>query len=190
MNRHLLRNTKRLGLACMVASLVVAACSTPAEPSAQPSEDSTTPTFTLTSSSFAAGGAMPVDQSCDGRDVSPALHWEGAPAGTRSLALVVDDPDAQGFVHWVAYDIDGGESGDLPAGVDPAGPPAQGVNDFGGTGYGGPCPPSGTHHYRFTLYALSAPLGLTGVPSASDVQSAVGNVLLGQTTLIGTYTRP
>lgn len=145
--------------------------------------------FVLTSPSFSDGGAIPAKHSCDGQGLSPALHWDGAPAGTAALALILDDPDARGFIHWVAYNIGGATSGDLAAGLDPAGPPPQGRNDFGRTGYGGPCPPSGTHHYRFTLFALSAPLKLSGTPSAADVRTAVPGVLLGRTTLTGTYTR-
>jgi Raf kinase inhibitor-like YbhB/YbcL family protein len=173
----------------LLAAALPVACSAATAGPTDRSGETTMPGFALTSSSFVEGGPIPVDQSCDGQDRSPALHWAGAPEGTRYLALVVDDPDAQGFVHWVAYDIPGGATGDLAAGVDPAGPPPQGVNDFGGTGYGGPCPPSGTHRYQFTLYALSAPLGLTGAPSAADVRMAVKGALLGQTTLTGTYTR-
>jgi len=172
----------------MTAAGLVAGCASSADATDQP-EETDMPGFVLTSPSFSQGGAIPVDQSCDGRDVSPAFHWEGAPVSARSFALVVDDPDARGFIHWVAYDIAGGTSGDLPAGVGPSGPPSQGRNDFGRIGYGGPCPPSGTHHYRFTLYALSAPLGLTGSPSAADVRAAASRVLLGQTTLTATYTR-
>jgi Raf kinase inhibitor-like YbhB/YbcL family protein len=145
--------------------------------------------FVLTSPSFDEGGAIPVRHSCDGADVSPALDWEGAPSGTVSLALIVDDPDARGFTHWVVYDIPGGSSGSLREGLQANDVPPQGRNDFGRTGYGGPCPPGGTHHYRFTLWALSSRLGLKGAPSAADVRAAVALRTLGQTILIGTYTR-
>jgi hypothetical protein len=145
--------------------------------------------FVLTSASFDEGGAIPIRHSCDGPDVSPALDWEDAPRGTASLALIVDDLDARGFTHWVMYDIPGGSSGSLREGLAPNDFPPQGRNDFGRTGYGGPCPPSGTHHYRFTLWALSSRLPLTGAPSAADVRAAVASKSLGQTTLTGTYTR-
>lgn len=145
--------------------------------------------FALTSPSFAEGGAIPIKHSCDGESVSPALAWEAPPTGTAAFALVVDDPDANGFVHWVAYNIVGA-GGKLPEAVSPSGPPPQGRNGVGRTGYFGPCPPNGLHHYRFTLYALSQPLALTGAPTADQVRSAVAaGVLLGQTTLTGTYTR-
>jgi Raf kinase inhibitor-like YbhB/YbcL family protein len=146
--------------------------------------------FVLISPSFAEGGAIPIKHSCDGQDLSPALSWDGAPKGTAMFALIVDDTDAGGFIHWVAYNIAGGPGGGLAEGVPAAGPPQQGRNGFGRTGYGGPCPPSGTHSYRFTLYALSQPLPLHGTPGAGDVRSAMATgVLLGQTTLVGTYTR-
>jgi hypothetical protein len=144
--------------------------------------------FVLTSPSFEAGGAIPVRHSCDDTDVSPALAWQGAPHGTVSFALIVDDPDARGFIHWAVYDIPGGSGGSLPEGVTPTAPP-QGRNDFGRAGYGGPCPPAGTHHYRFTLWALSSRLNLSGTPSAAQVRTALTTRILAQTTLIGTYTR-
>ncbi len=146
--------------------------------------------FVLTSPSFAEGGAIPVKHACDGSDLSPALNWEGAPTGTAVFALIVDDPDARGFIHWLAYNIAGGPGGGLAEGIPEAGPPLQGRNDFGRTGYGGPCPPNGTHRYRFTLYALSQPVALHGNPSAADLRAAMTTgVLLGQTTLTGVYTR-
>lgn len=145
--------------------------------------------FELKSPSFVEGGSIPIKNTCDGQDVSPALVWEGAPATTAALALIVDDPDARGFVHWVVYNIAGGPSGGLPEGAGAAAAPPQGRNDFGRTGWGGPCPPGGTHHYRFTLYALSATLPLSGNPSAAEVRGAIARLLLGHTTLGGTYTR-
>ena len=143
----------------------------------------------LTSPSFDEGSAIPVRHSCDGGDVSPALDWEGAPQGTVSFALILDDPDARGFIHWVVYNIPGGSTGSLREGMHPNDSPLQGRNDFGKTGYGGPCPPSGTHHYRFTLWALSSRLNLTNTPSAAEVRTALTIRILAQTTLIGTYTR-
>lgn len=145
--------------------------------------------FTLTSPSFSEGGQIPARHSCDGEDLSPALAWQGAPQGTVSFALIVDDPDARGFIHWVVFDIRGGPAGSLPEDVRPADPPTQGRNDFGQKGYGGPCPPSGTHRYRFTLWALSGRLNLSGTPSAAEVRTAATNLILGQTTLTSTYTR-
>ncbi len=145
--------------------------------------------FVLSSPSVAEGGTIPVRQSCDGADLSPALTWQGAPQGTVSFALIVDDLDAHGFIHWVAFDIPGGPGGSLPEGVKPTDGPPQGRNDFGQSGYGGPCPPSGTHRYRFTLLALSSRIGLPGTPSAAQVRTALTTKILGQTTLTATYTR-
>jgi Raf kinase inhibitor-like YbhB/YbcL family protein len=106
--------------------------------------------------------------------------------------LLVDDPDARDFVHWIVLDVPGADSG-LPKGIDPrAASPHQGTNDFGKPGWGGPCPPSGTHRYRFTLTALAAPLGLGGHPGGDTVRAALNaghaNVL-GTASLEGTYRR-
>jgi Raf kinase inhibitor-like YbhB/YbcL family protein len=145
--------------------------------------------FALTSPSFVKDDAIPARHSCDGEDISPALAWQGAPAQTASFALVVDDPDARGFVHWVVFDIPGGTAGYLPEGLRASDNPPQGRNDFGTYGWGGPCPPRGRHEYRFTLYSLSRSIGLTGRPTAADVRRAVSRLLLAETTLTATYTR-
>ena len=146
--------------------------------------------FSLTSTAFADGGSIPRKFSCDGEDVSPALSWEDAPDDTGAFALIVDDPDARGWVHWVVFDMTGSQSGGLAEAISasPDAPP-QGRNDFGKIGWGGPCPPSGTHRYRFTLLALDGPLGLTGTPSADDVRGAAEGHTLDEATLTATYTR-
>jgi len=149
------------------------------------------PDFILTSTAFEPGGSIPTRFTCDGENVSPDLVWSGAPADTGSFVLLVDDPDANGFVHWIAYDLTGSESGGLPAGVSssPDAPP-QGTNGAGTVGWTGPCPPSGEHRYRFTLSALTAPLGLTGAPDAKALRDALaGATVLGSTTLEGRYRR-
>jgi Raf kinase inhibitor-like YbhB/YbcL family protein len=146
--------------------------------------------FTLTSTAFKDGGAIPRNFTCDGDNVSPDLDWSGAPDGTVSLALIVDDPDANGFAHWLVYNMTGSATGGLPEAVS-ATPdaPTQGINDFGKLGYGGPCPPSGEHHYRFTLYALDAVLPLPAAPRAADLRRALEGHILDQTTLTATYRR-
>jgi Raf kinase inhibitor-like YbhB/YbcL family protein len=146
--------------------------------------------FTLTSTAFREGGAIPRKFSCDGADVSPTLDWAGAPDGAKALALIVDDPDARGFVHWVVFDMTASRTGGLAEGISasPDAPP-QGRNDFGKVGWGGPCPPSGTHHYRFTLLALDRLLDLTGAARAADVRRAADGHVLGQAVLHGTYKR-
>jgi Raf kinase inhibitor-like YbhB/YbcL family protein len=146
--------------------------------------------FELTSPAFHAGAAIPRKFTCDGQDVSPPLAWSGAPDGTAALALVVDDPDARGFVHWVALDLDGATSGKLAEGASTAsGAPHQGRNDFRRTGWGGPCPPSGTHRYRFTLYALDAATGLDGHPTSDELKAAIKGHVLNTTELLAKYTR-
>jgi Raf kinase inhibitor-like YbhB/YbcL family protein len=146
--------------------------------------------FTLTSTAFQDGGSIPRKFSCDGENVSPALAWEGAPDDTGALALIVDDPDAGGFVHWVVFDMTGTQSGGLAEAVSasPDAPP-QGRNGFGKIGWGGPCPPSGTHHYQFTLLALDELLGLNGTPRAEEVRQAAGGHTIAQAQLTGTYRR-
>ena len=146
--------------------------------------------FTFTSPVFEAGAAIPREYSCQGVDVSPPLAWTGVPAGAAALVLVVADPDAGNFTHWLVLDVPAADGG-LPKGVSPAAnPPQQGRNDFGHVGWGGPCPPSGIHHYRFTLYALASPLGLDGNPRASVVRSALDKAsILGKVVLTGTYRR-
>ena len=116
-------------------------------------------TFRLSSTAFQEGGEIPTRFTCDDEDVSPDLTWEGAPPDTGALALVVDDPDARGWVHWVVFDMTGTASGGLAEGIatSPDAPP-QGTNDFGRLGWGGPCPPSGEHRYAFRLLALDGPL--------------------------------
>ena len=158
------------------------------------SEPTTTPTsagpFTLTSTAFLAGGAIPRQYTCDGQDTSPPLEWTGAPDRLMTLVLVVTDPDASDFVHWVVFNVEAGPNGGFPTGFSaaPDGPP-QGRNSFGKVGYGGPCPPSGTHHYVFRLLAVDTALPLTGAPKASDVLAAAKGHILGETRLTATYRR-
>ena len=143
----------------------------------------------IMSTAFADGGAIPRRFTCDGVDVSPPLAWSGAPPGTAAYALVVTDPDARGFVHWVASDLPGSAAG-LPEGA--TGSAAAGIegrNSFGRAGWSGPCPPGGTHHYRFELLALSGALGLGPRASGSDVLAAASGRTLARATLTGTYRR-
>lgn len=120
------------------------------------------PAIRVHSPAFASGGRIPVRYTCRGSGVPPPLAWTGLPAGTASVALVVDDPDAPGgtYTHWVVFNLPPTASGlagaRLPAGA------AQARNSSGQAGYIGPCPPSGTHHYRFTVYAERSRLALPG----------------------------
>jgi Raf kinase inhibitor-like YbhB/YbcL family protein len=149
--------------------------------------------LSLTSSAFADGAEIPQRFTCEGENVSPPLAWTGAPPGTRSLALIVDDPDApdpaapqRTFVHWVLVDLPPSETG-LPEGmrIPPHGARA-GLNDWKKPAWGGPCPPIGRHRYFFKLYALDAALGLDR-PSKQDVEEAMADHVLAQATLMGTY---
>jgi Raf kinase inhibitor-like YbhB/YbcL family protein len=148
----------------------------------------TTPPFDLTSTAFADGAPIPSEYSCRGADLSPELAWTGVPAGARALVLVVVDPDGHDWVHWTVLDLPPGATS-LPRGVSPtATSPQQGTNDFARVGYGGPCPPSGTHRYRFTLYAVATPLGLAGHPRGTAVLETLKSAkVLGQATLSGTF---
>ena len=146
-------------------------------------------TIQLTSSAFKEGGDIPRRHTCDGEDLSPSLSWTGIPAGTHSLALIVDDPDAPrgDWVHWVLVDLPSDLEG-LPEGVSGAG--TDGKNDFGRLGYGGPCPPRGTNHrYYFKLYALDQTLGLKPGATKVDVEIAMAGHILVQGQLMGRYGR-
>jgi Raf kinase inhibitor-like YbhB/YbcL family protein len=151
-------------------------------------------TFELSSDAFEPGGEIPAQFSCDGEDLSPDLTWEGEPPGTASLALIMDDPDAPAgiWVHWVLYNIPP-ETHQLEEAF-PTQPTlgdgtTNGLNSWGRSGYGGPCPPSGTHRYFFRLYALDVPLALgPGEDKESMLQAAQGHIL-GQAEVMGTYTR-
>ena len=152
--------------------------------------------FELTSSDFAAGGAIPRALTCEGTDRSPALAWSGAPGGTKSLALIVDDPDAPDpaaprmtWVHWVLYDIPPSASA-LPAGVQASALPAgtrEGSNDYKQTGYRGPCPPVGRHRYFHKLYALDVSLGDKGPLTKPELEKLMQGHVLAQVELMGTY---
>ena len=146
--------------------------------------------FNLTSPAFGAGAEIPRKYTCDGEDVSPPLEWTGAPDDTAALALIVDDPDARGWIHWVIFDIDGAPSGELAEGLSTSPEaPAQGQNDFGRIGWGGPCPPSGTHRYRFTLYALDiGSLPLHGTFGGADALKAIAGHVLAEAAVTGRYT--
>ena len=150
----------------------------------------------ITSTAFAPEGAMPPLYSCEGKDVSPPLVWSGAPAATRSFALIVDDPDAPDpaapkmtWVHWVLYDIPATAVGLPEAAHTSALPPGtrEGLNDWGRTGYGGPCPPVGRHRYFHKLYALDAVLPDLRRPSKTALEEAMQGHILAQAVLIGTY---
>jgi Raf kinase inhibitor-like YbhB/YbcL family protein len=157
-------------------------------PKSSPGASPAAAAFRLRSTAFGQNEPIPAQFSCHGADRSPPLSWSGVPAGTKALVLFVNDPDGNNWVHWTVLDIAPAMAG-LPGGVAPtAARLQQGTNDFGRVGYGGPCPPSGTHHYHFTLSALAAPLGLKGHPAGSAVRKALAAAkVLGRVTLVGTF---
>lgn len=151
--------------------------------------------LTLASDAFANGGSIPVKYSCNGRDISPALAWSEPPAGTQSFALIMDDPDApSGWTHWVLYNIPADARGlpedlavtgkNVPEGQ---GNPFTGKNSWGEVGYGGPCPPSGTHRYFFRLYALDEMVGLLPGATKGELLKAMEGHILAQGELVGTF---
>lgn len=141
----------------------------------------------LSSTAFSEGGPIPRRYTCDGEDVSPPLAVEEIPAGARSLALVVEDPDAPRgtWDHWLALDLP--VLAAIPEGAEGLGVP--GVSSWGRTGYGGPCPPSGRHRYVFTVYAVDTVLGLGEGASKGELRSAVEGHVLSVATLTGVYGR-
>ena len=158
-------------------------------------EHSEKSTMQVSSTAFAEGEAIPAKYTCDEKNVSPPLKWSGIPAGTKSLALLADDPDAPAgtWVHWVLYDLPASVTQlpeDLPKGQHTPGGGKQGLNDFKHLGYGGPCPPSGKpHRYFFKLYALDAILDLKPGASKKNVEHAMEKHTLAQAQLMGTYER-
>ena len=152
--------------------------------------------LSLISPVFTHQGAIPKNYTCQGKDISPALRWDGAPNGTQSLALIIDDPDAPDpaapqrvWVHWVLYDIPAKANG-LPEGVTATTLPAgtrEGTNDWGRVGYGGPCPPIGRHRYFHKLYALDIVLPDLKQPTKAALEKAMEGHVLEKAELISTY---
>ncbi|MDD2695986.1 MAG: YbhB/YbcL family Raf kinase inhibitor-like protein [Anaerolineales bacterium] len=143
----------------------------------------------ITSAAFSEGGAIPKKYTCDGEDLSPPLQWSGMPAQAKSLALIMDDPDAPvgTWVHWVVFDLSPQTSG-LAEGVSGVG--VQGVNSFRKLSYGGPCPPRGApHRYYFKLYALDLLLALPQGTSKAEVEKAMQGHVLAEGQLMGKYGR-
>jgi Raf kinase inhibitor-like YbhB/YbcL family protein len=150
-------------------------------------------TLSIYSNVFKDGATLSSAYTCDEDDISPGISWEEVPAGTQSMALIMDDPDAPGrtFVHWVIYNIPASRSG-LPSGVAKNNTlddgSLQGKNDFGKIGYGGPCPPSGKpHRYVFKVYALDTELDLKSGATKSQLEAAMKGHILAQGEMVGTY---
>lgn len=188
---------RRALLSCIAAAALAGASmvGVPAQKAAKGKEDRRM-ALTLTSSAFTHNASIPRRYTCQGEDVSVPLAWSGIPAGTKSLALIVDDPDAPDpaapkltWVHWVLYNIpptaaglkEAAKSNELPAGT------LDGLNDWKRTGYGGPCPPIGRHRYFHKLYALDTVLPDLKKPNKGALEKAMQGHILEKTELIGTY---
>jgi len=146
------------------------------------------------SSAFKEGEMIPKKYTCDGEDISPPLSWEGVPEGTKSIAIICDDPDAPmgTWVHWVLFNLPPGTN-TLPEAVPPEAVlengARHGINDFRKLGYGGPCPPGGTHRYYFKIYALDIVLGLQSGASKADLLKAMEGHVLSEGQIMGRYKR-
>src|SRR5262249_3359222 len=178
------------GASVVLAALsLLAACG--GEPTQPPSAGAS---LALTSGAFAANGPIPKRHTCDGENISPPLAWRDTPGKTAAFALIMDDPDAPSgtFTHWLLFNLPA-TTRSLPEAVPTTerldGGALQGKNGAGRIGYTGPCPPSGTHHYHFSLYALDAALSLGAGASKQQVLDALKSHTLGQGQIIGTYQR-
>jgi len=186
-----LRPTRMIGMAAGAVAAALLAL-------AARGEEAPAMTMTLTSSAFVDQGSIPAKYSCDGANVSPPLAWSGFPEGTKSLALIVADPDAPDpkapkmtWVHWVLYDIPPATKG-LREAIPSKGLPAgtlEGANDWGKIGYGGPCPPIGRHRYIHTLYVLDTVLPNLGRPTRAQLLAAMEGHVLATAEIVGTYQR-
>ena len=148
----------------------------------------------LTSSAFKEGEGIPRGYTCDGANVSPSLEWAGVPKSAKTMAIIADDPDAPAgtWVHWVLYNLPADGLGlieNTPQTETLRGGGVQGKNDFGKVGYGGPCPPSGTHRYFFKFYAIDSELPLQPGATKAEVEKAMEGHIVGQAQLMGTYHR-
>ncbi|MCX7590232.1 MAG: YbhB/YbcL family Raf kinase inhibitor-like protein [Kiritimatiellae bacterium] len=186
---------RRLPLLLVVATWVIGACRPAGSESVSGSKGGEAMTFKLASSAFAEGAAIPVKYTGDGPDISPPLTWTDPPAGTKSLVLICDDPDAPvgTWVHWVLYDIPP-TTRSLAEGIPTIGTVPgvgkQGKNDFRRLGYGGPAPPPGKpHRYFFKLYAVDVETGLAPGATKTEVLKAIEGHILAETRLMGTYKR-
>ena len=164
----------------LVVALLALGCANPAPKEAG--------AMKISSSAFTDGGSIPRKYTCDGNNVSPALAFAGVPNGAKSLALIVDDPDAPGgtFDHWIVWNIPPATTsigdGQVPEGL-------SGRNGFGKSGYGGPCPPSGEHRYYFKLYALDTTLQIPRTASKSDLENAMKGHTIADAQMMGRYKR-
>ncbi len=190
----LLQRLRGTGWGIALLALTLTSCLGDRAEIPEPQPKTTTP-ITLESSAFAPEAPIPAQYTCTGDNISPPLAWGVVPSETRSLALVMDDPDAPSgtFVHWVMYGLPP-ETRQLAPAVpsEPTLPSggSQGNSSFGKTGYGGPCPPSGTHRYSFRLYALDQPVDLPPGATKAELFEAIDGSVLAIAQLIGHYSKP
>jgi Raf kinase inhibitor-like YbhB/YbcL family protein len=174
----------------VVLAVAVVACGGDDDDGSTPDPVGTGPAI-FTSGAFSSGGAIPIEFTCDGDNIAPPLNWRRVPIGTQSLALLMDDQDADGYVHWVMYNIPADSMG-LGAGTfrdsDLDDGSFQGVNSRGEIGYTGPCP-GGEHRYLFRLYALDAEVDLEAGATLAEVEAAIADHVLALSELVGTYSR-
>lgn len=190
-------NRKSQAITLLSLMLAVAGCATRPKVSAQNSASTPTPqtadgSLKLTSTAFKEGEPIPRQYTCNGVNVSPSLEWSGVPKSAKTLVIIADDPDAPSgtWVHWVLYNLPVDNIGmveNLPATDELRAGGFQGKNDFGKIGYGGPCPPSGTHRYFFKIYALDSELPLKAGATKAEVEKAMAGHVVAQGQLMGTY---
>ena len=179
--------------------LLLLACARPAPPGKIKLENVNLPqnretTMQVTSPAFKEGQPIPRHYTCDGVNISPPLDWTGVPKSAKTIAIIADDPDAPSgtFVHWVIYNLPAENIGlveNLPPSESLKAGGFQGKNDFEKIGYGGPCPPSGTHRYLFKVYALDSDLPLKAGATKAEVEKAMQGHIVAQAQLMGTYSR-
>jgi len=179
----------------ILSSLVLLGCGPgpqplPPQPPAKPSPNNSE--IKLTSTAFKEGQPIPRPYTCDGVNISPPLEWNGVPKSAKAIVIIADDPDAPGgaWVHWLLYNIPADNIGfveNLPATETLKAGGFQGKNDFGKIGYGGPCPPRGTHRYVFKIYALDSELSLKAGATKAELEKAMDDHVMAQGKLMGTY---
>jgi Raf kinase inhibitor-like YbhB/YbcL family protein len=188
---------KKVSLLPLSMLLLVSCARVPQTPSQSPTsapQKESKAEIKVTSAAFKEGQPIPRQYTCDGVNISPPLEWTGVPKTAKTIAIIADDPDAPSgtWVHWVVYDLPAENIGmveNLPADEQLKAGGFHGTNDFGKIGYGGPCPPSGTHHYFFKVYALDNFLSLKVASTKALVEKAMEGHIVAQGQLMGTYQR-
>jgi hypothetical protein len=184
----------RVLLIMTALAITISGCEQKKEAGEVSEERSQDMAISVSSSAFQEGGMIPAKYTCDGEDASPPLKWTGVPEGTKSLALISDDPDAPmgTWVHWVMWNVPP-SAGELSENVSPKPElpdgSRQGISDFRRPGYGGPCPPSGVHRYYFKIYALDTMLDLPSSTRKADLLKAMKGHILAEGQLMGKYSR-